>query len=201
MISRWILNPCSVKITCISLKKHMVAYAPIQMTNTYHVAPEFNSLAMGEMLPLSKQGEPRRFRSVASHHDIYTIPNPNRFSPWWGVPKMGLPLHHPCHYRMFHCKASSVFGISPWLWKLSCIPLVYKKNNLGMVKTKKSPPQKKMVFSHPIAARPSANAAQMAPSSSQSLAELGWLSPPCHPPPGARRAAVFLLEEAAPNQG
>ena len=146
MISRWILNPCSVKITCISLKKHMVAYAPIQMTNTYHVAPEFNSLAMGEMLPLSKQGEPRRFRSVASHHDIYTIPNPNRFSPWWGVPKMGLPLHHPCHYRMFHCKASSVFGISPWLWKLSCIPLVYKKNNLGMVKTKKSPPKKNGLF-------------------------------------------------------
>ena len=58
-----------------------------------------------------------------------------------------------------------------------------------------------MVFSHPIAARPSANAAQMAPSSSQSLAELGWLSPPCHPPPGGRRAAVFLLEEAAQNQG
>jgi hypothetical protein len=79
--------------------------------------------------------------------------------------------------------------------------LSLQKNNLGMVKTKKSPPQKKMVFSHPIAARPSANAAQMAPSSSQSLAELGWLSPPCHPPPGARRAAVFLLEEAAPNQG
>ena len=27
------------------------------------------------------------------------------------------------------------------------------------------------------------------------------LSPPCHPPPGGRSAAVFLLEEAAQNQG
>ena len=61
-------------------KKHMVAYAPIQMTNTYHVAPEFNSVAMGEIRPLSKQGEPRRFRSVASHRDIYTIPNTTLFT-------------------------------------------------------------------------------------------------------------------------
>ena len=93
-------------------QKHMVAYAPIQMTNTYHVAPEFNSLAMGEIPPLSKQGEPRRFRSVVWNcwgHPITTFIQSQilRFSPWWRVPRMGLPLHHPCHYRMFHCKASS----------------------------------------------------------------------------------------------
>lgn len=145
-------------------KKHMVAYAPIQMTNTYHVAPEFNSLAMGEIPPLSKQGEPRRFRSVV-WNGIRGIPSRHLYNPKsdgfhhgggfleWGYPYI---IHviiacsiakHPANYWDIPMTMETL------MYTLS-LQSLQTKTTLGMVKPQKSPQKSGLFTPKKTAIRP-----------------------------------------------